>query len=127
VCALAVLQGCPNIIRYFSCWLQDGDLYIQTELCLDYTLEIYVDGIERKAVDLFRCPHDGYSSQSGYDSQPLITPRYATNKYLDFADPENDLNSSGCVYQGEAIPEAVALVVLRSVATALDYCHLRGE
>ena len=127
VCALGVLQGCPNIIRYFSCWLQDGDLYIQTELCLDYTLEIYVDGIERKTVDLFTYPNDSYSSESGYDSQHLITPRYATDKYLDFADPENDLNSSGFVYQREAIPEAVALVVLRSVATALDFCHLRGE
>jgi len=26
-------QGCPNIVRYFSSWLEDGRLHIQTELC----------------------------------------------------------------------------------------------
>lgn len=26
-------EGCPNIVRYFSSWLEDGRLHIQTELC----------------------------------------------------------------------------------------------
>lgn len=26
-------EGCPNIVRYFSSWVEDGRLHIQTELC----------------------------------------------------------------------------------------------
>jgi len=26
-------EGCPNIVRYFSSWYEDGRLHIQTELC----------------------------------------------------------------------------------------------
>jgi hypothetical protein len=31
--SLALLQGCPQIVRYFSSWLDNHHLYIQTELC----------------------------------------------------------------------------------------------
>lgn len=26
-------SSCPNLVRYFSSWMEDGDLHIQTELC----------------------------------------------------------------------------------------------
>ena len=28
-----MLQGCPQIVRYFGCWLDNHHLYIKTELC----------------------------------------------------------------------------------------------
>ena len=34
-----MLQGCPQIIRYFGCWLDNHHLYIKTELCHLGTLE----------------------------------------------------------------------------------------
>ena len=34
VCALAAFQNCPRIIRYFGCWIEDSQLWIQMELCL---------------------------------------------------------------------------------------------
>lgn len=32
-CALAAFAGCPHLLRYYSSWIDDGYLYIQTELC----------------------------------------------------------------------------------------------
>ena len=31
VCAHSALQGCPQVVQYFSCWIDDGQLHIQTE------------------------------------------------------------------------------------------------
>jgi len=45
VCALAALQGCSRIIRYYGCWVEDSHLWIQTELCLQVIyrlIEIYI-------------------------------------------------------------------------------------
>ena len=42
VCALAALSHCPSIVRYYSSWLEDGYLYIQTELCLPKSLDLFV-------------------------------------------------------------------------------------
>ena len=87
VCALAALQGCPHIVRYFGCWLEDLHLWIQTELCLPYTLDIFVSGMvnamdERTRTTSF-CP----ASQDAFGSQPdcpIITPRYDAIQPLQF-------------------------------------------
>ena len=42
VCALAALADCPHLIRYYACWIEDSHLWIQTELCLKTTLDIFV-------------------------------------------------------------------------------------
>lgn len=42
VCALAALCDCAAIVRYYSSWLEDGYLYIQTELCLQRSLDMFV-------------------------------------------------------------------------------------
>jgi serine/threonine protein kinase len=41
-CAHAALVGCPNLTQYFNCWLDDGILCIQTELCGFGSLESLV-------------------------------------------------------------------------------------
>jgi hypothetical protein len=41
VCALAILQSCPNIVRYFGSWIDDGYLHIQTEICELGNLELW--------------------------------------------------------------------------------------
>eukprot|EP01039_Chlorochromonas_danica_P006109 gene6109-6726_t len=33
VCAFTALTGCPNLVRYFSSWLEENQLYMQLELC----------------------------------------------------------------------------------------------
>jgi serine/threonine protein kinase len=43
VCALAVLQGCPQIVRYYSCWIdEDKRIFIQTELCYFGNLDMFI-------------------------------------------------------------------------------------
>jgi len=42
VCALSAFSGCPNILRYYSSWIEDGYLHIQTELCQLGSLEVLV-------------------------------------------------------------------------------------
>jgi len=41
-CALAAFAGCPNLLRYYSSWIDDGFLHIQTELCQLGSLETLV-------------------------------------------------------------------------------------
>ena len=39
--SLASMDICPNIVRYYSAWMEEGYLYIQQELC-ENTLQGYV-------------------------------------------------------------------------------------
>ena len=56
-CALASLTGCPNLLRYFGCWIDDGHLYIQTEFCDKGSLDCFVvkakEGILRPPLNGF--------------------------------------------------------------------------
>lgn len=48
VCALAALSDCPRLVRYYGCWIEDSHLWIQTELCLKITLDIFVSQASSK-------------------------------------------------------------------------------
>jgi len=41
-CAHAALIGCPGITQYFGCWIDDGHVNIQTELCSYGSLDVFV-------------------------------------------------------------------------------------
>lgn len=47
-CAHAVLVGCPHLTQYFGCWLDDGVLSIQTELCSLGSLQQLVGSLPRE-------------------------------------------------------------------------------
>lgn len=42
VCANVALKGCPNLVQYFGCWIEDSHLWLQLELCLRVNLDIFV-------------------------------------------------------------------------------------
>ena len=43
VCAHAALQGCSYIVQYYNSWIDEGQLYIQTELCALGTLDSLIE------------------------------------------------------------------------------------
>lgn len=50
--AVAVADaGCPNIVRYFSSWMEDGRLHIQTEICSCSLRDVMAKGADPAAVD----------------------------------------------------------------------------
>lgn len=57
-CALAAFPACPHILRYHSSWIEDGYLYIQTELCAMGSLESLVGAV-------FFSNSDPFATQTG--------------------------------------------------------------
>ena len=110
VCALAALQGCEHIVRYYSCWIEDSHLWIQTELCLPITLDVYVLGMPRRKMANYFC-----SSQDGFGNSSDAA----------FVTMTEDVDSTAWP-EGEPIPENVAWTFLKTVAEALEYMHMRG-
>jgi hypothetical protein len=47
--ALAALQGCPHVVRYYSAWVDNHHLFIQTELCHLGSLEDLISPQPSKA------------------------------------------------------------------------------
>ena len=112
--ALSSLQGCEYIIRYYNCWIEDSHIWIQTELCLELTLEIYPKGFQ-KAISL---KHMGSFSQN-----------YSQDEYGSLLDNSNFIlpTMKSFNIRPERIPEPVIWIVLQSVACGLDYMHSRGS
>lgn len=113
VCALAALQGCEHIVRYYSCWIEDSQLWIQTELCLPITLDIYVLGMPRQKAPT------GSNSFTALSQDGFGNPSEAVVTTIEGLD-------TSFWPSGEPIPEHVAWIGLKTVAEALDYMHMRG-
>ena len=46
-CAHAALVGCPHLVQYFGCWLDDGHLHLQTEFCDVGSMDVFVRATAR--------------------------------------------------------------------------------
>ena len=120
-CAHAALTGCPNLVRYFGCWLDDGHLHIQTELCDLGTLDRFVvssTGTIMGSVGKFT--EGGAGIATGVcvgcvdgGSNTILTSAEA-------------VTCGGLVSQRGPISDAFAWLVLKSVADALRFMHKRG-
>ena len=74
-CAHAALVGCPHLVQYFGCWLDDGHLHIQTEFCDVGSMEVFVCKATRDGAvpATYACPSSQltdsqFSSSSGLHS-----------------------------------------------------------
>jgi serine/threonine protein kinase len=50
--ACAALQGCPHMVQYYGCWLEDGHLYLQLEVCPYGSLDRFVGSLMPTAHDM---------------------------------------------------------------------------
>ena len=48
----AALQGCPCLVQYYSCWVDDHHLYLQTEDCAYGTMECFVGTLMPTPADM---------------------------------------------------------------------------
>jgi hypothetical protein len=119
VCAHAALIGCPNIVQYFSSWLDDGHLHIQTELCSFGTLEFF---IFNKKTSKTKANNNKYINTSGsysnfetIDSNPIVIEK-------SIKDEENILNNN----KNESISENLLWLILEKLAETLTFMHLKG-
>jgi len=100
--AHAALVGCPSLVRYFSCWFDDGIFHLQTEVCSVGTLDRFVSPL----------PTD---SQASSDEKMF-------SQCTDAGDTSGDHSSPG-LPQPNGIPEDLAWLIILNISDALRYMH----
>lgn len=155
VCALAVLQSCPNVIRYFSSWIDDDDkIFIQTELCDMGTLDFFILQTERQQTfhpvlttlpPSVRGRSDSYQALHTFDSIAVreenhFHPRHSSSMAaktscqdpIDVAEAlhttkrhENGAEPE-CSDVSERDLERLAWVVIHQIGGALQFMHRHG-
>lgn len=140
VCALAALLGCPYIIQYFNSWIDDGHLYIQTELCALGTLDSLVEHSDDRLHGAFAASHLSRANsfeQSGISSRPSSFFSHfnsqGSHSQTSVSRPLS-LSQDSSVMQvsenesssGPSLTELTVWTVLSRMATALSFMHRRG-
>ena len=132
VYALSALQGCENIIRYHGCWVEDQHLWIQTELCMSYSLDIFVLGIDNRSHR--NSPSFGFTDLdlSSHGRSSTTTPTNTLSNITEYAEgdlatlegesPYGAKRVDGCI----GIPEELAWVIIEQVTKALSFLHSKG-
>jgi hypothetical protein len=138
--ALAVLRGCPNLIGYYDSWVEEGHLWIATELCLKENLYSFI----------LYGPLLTSSVRLGSSTSSMVTPRipsvftfeedeYATNMTAPEASKLHRNLSTTSTGQpvggpgrhqlavgGYCISEDLAWVIIESIGSALAFIHDKG-
>ena len=114
-CALAALQGCPHILRYYGCWVEDSHFWIQTELCMSVTLENFVG--------------EGSGGGGMHDYDQYVMGHVPANQEAAVMDAESRSDSESSREEAAGavtLPEPAMWRVLRVMCDALAYMHRRG-
>ena len=106
-CCMAVLQGCPHVLRYFGCWVENNKFWIQMELCMSLTLDSFIY-FPRRPDDFVIPPNDVVAMDAE-----------STNENDD--DTDDDEAPSHVT-----LPEPAVWHVLSAACEALVYMHRRG-
>jgi hypothetical protein len=83
VYALSVLRGCPNTIQYFDSWVDNGHLWICTDLCLKETVRSFLTYGKLLATGLGFFDK-GRGLGEGDGGAPSVTPRFSALSYDEY-------------------------------------------
>jgi hypothetical protein len=129
VCALAALKGCPNLVHYFGSWVEDGHLWVQTELCYKVNLDVFVVGNMPPPPALSRVPDSAVFGQSSSDDIML-----SGGSVFDDADMPRErpteTDEDGMMTGGsnhEVFTEEVFWRVLLGMCNALSFMHSKSK
>lgn len=124
VCALAALKGCPNLIQYFGSWVEDGHLWLQTELCLRVNLDIFVPNSIPPAPTLYRVPDSAVygSSDDMLSGSELFDDCESVERKTETVDVMKSGESNHRIFTEEAFWR-----VLLGICNALSFMHSKSE
>jgi len=151
-CAHAVLTGCPFLVQYFGCWLDDKFLHIQTELCTFGSLESLLgatlfevcatscaggDEITADAAasghgsgeDIMACADAAAATGANDEDEQdehMQMQHQAWTQLTQPYEPEQRHQQQQQQQPGSGIPEELAWVVLRDVSMAIAFMHAKG-
>lgn len=138
VCALSALASCPHIVRYYSCWIDDGHLHIQTEICELGNLEYWFvskDGM--RTMNRVKSHSDSITSIGGslksIDDSPLTNFPTPTDDRATFASVSSSLSSSTRSTpslngnSNYVVNEDLIWFIVEVLAESLFYIHERGK
>ena len=152
VCALAALKGCPNLVQYFGSWVEDGHLWLQTELCFKATLDVFVSPTKPPVAGRFEAPictafagcssSDGVNISLGSSEEGLLSCCSAAASPAAIGEGHS-ITSPSSPAGGLHVPsnaqtqaqrehllvfsEDLFFRILAGVCNALAFMHARGE
>eukprot|EP00602_Paraphysomonas_sp_CaronLab_P003144 CAMPEP_0185038942 /NCGR_PEP_ID=MMETSP1103-20130426/35221_1 /TAXON_ID=36769 /ORGANISM="Paraphysomonas bandaiensis, Strain Caron Lab Isolate" /LENGTH=556 /DNA_ID=CAMNT_0027577619 /DNA_START=26 /DNA_END=1696 /DNA_ORIENTATION=+ len=119
VCALAALDGCPNLVQYYNSWVEDGYVWLQMELCLKTNLDVFVLGAQSQHSIESSTPRSAIFSLDDDNCSGSVDE----NK----DDIATQVDEPGpLVPQSELFTERVFWRVLHGVCSALSFMHSKG-
>ena len=121
-CALASLTGCPNLLRYFGCWIDDGHLYIQTEFCDKGSLDCFVP---KAREGVLRPPLNGFDALVAVESNIPTTADTVDRLHADAG--QESCASYESVDTGLHCAESRVAGGRKSVLSQLDYMDSGDE
>lgn len=127
VCGLTALTGCPNLIRYFSSWVEDNQLYMQLELCPLGSLEDLIAAKPSKT-SIMRTASISFSGNQERLRSDSIENANTLNRSLSFqcSAPSPMERQSPSIHANHVvvgIREELAWVLLHDIASCLHFMH----
>lgn len=128
VCAFTALTGCPNLIRYFSSWVEDNQLYMQLELCPLGSLEDLISQNPSRtsiirtgalSFDTERIRSDSLVSEC----ENAYTLNRTTSFQLSQPSPMERQSSTPQNFVQKGIREDLAWILLHDIACCLQFMH----
>ena len=116
--ALSVLRGCPNIIQYYGCWLDDHHLHIQTELCHLGSLEDLISATPSQCSVMSLC--------SDKSDEMMVEGSLSFKAIRGSSSSRSQTVRKNNEYTGRGITEDLAWLLLYDICSALEYMHQKG-